>query len=174
MRALELGLDSGRITIPIRNAHGNLLGLLRYQPEHTPPPKMLADEGSRLGLVPHPATEPSKRIVLVEGPPDMIAARSRDLAAIAVPGTHAWQPSWASLLAGRHVTIIMDADPQGRAAAERIAADLTTHADAHILDLAPLRDDGYDLTDWLVEHPEPANIDRLRSRAPVGRRSGQR
>jgi hypothetical protein len=49
----------------------------------------------------------------------------------------------------------MDADTQGRAAAERIAADLAGHAETRVIDLAPPRDDGYDLTDWLLEHPSP-------------------
>ena len=70
-----------------------------------------------------------------------------------MPGDHAWQPAWAQLLAGRHIAIVMDADDQGRAAAERIARDLDKHADAQIIDLAPDRTDGYDLTDWLIEHP---------------------
>ena len=153
MRALELGIDRGRITIPIRNAHGELRGVLRYQPETTSSPKMLAAPGTRLGLIPHPVAEPSNEILVVEGPPDMIAARSCGLAAIAVPGDHAWQPAWAQLLAGRHIAIVMDADDQGRAAAERIARDLDKHADAQIIDLAPDRTDGYDLTDWLIEHP---------------------
>ena len=156
IRALELGLDRGRITIPIRNAHGQLRGVLRYQPKHTGRPKMLAIPGSRIGLVPHPAIEPSERVLLVEGPPDMIAARSRGLAAIAVPGDHAWQPAWARLLVGRQVMIVMDADTQGRGAAERIANDLAGHAQAQIVDLAPLRNDGYDLTDWLLAHPQLA------------------
>jgi len=151
IRALGLGLDRSRITIPIRNARGSLRGLLRYQPQPTSRPKMLAAPGSRLGLIPHPATEPSKRILLVEGPPDMIAARSQGLPAIAVPGDHAWQPAWAQLLCGRRISIIMDADTQGRAAARHIAEDLAATADAEIIDLAPSRNDGYDLTDWLTE-----------------------
>jgi DNA primase len=150
IRALGLGVDCGRITIPIRDAHGELQGLLRYKPAGRP--KMLAELGSRVGLVPHPAAETSKRIVLVEGPPDMIAARSRGLPAIAVPGDHAWQPAWAHLLAGRRVTIVMDSDTAGRAAATRIAEGLRHVADAHIVDPAPGRSDGYDLTDWLLEH----------------------
>ena len=154
IRALQLGVDRGRITIPIRNAHGDLRGILRYQPMHTGRPKMLAVPGSRLGLTPHPAVEVSERILLVEGPPDIIAARSRGLPAIAVPGDHAWQPKWARLLAGRHVAIIMDADVQGRAGAKRIANDLADHA--QIVDLAPRRTDGYDLTNWLLDnHPRP-------------------
>jgi hypothetical protein len=174
MRALQLGIDRGRITIPIRNAHGQLQGLLRYQPEHTPRPKMLATAGTRLGLIPHPAAEPSKRILLVEGPPDMIAARSRDLPASAVPGDHAWQPRWAQLLAERHVAIVMDADKQGRAAGQRIAHDLRHYADVQIVELAPHRTDGYDLTDWLLENsvadPEQVWLENRRMRGPNSRK----
>ena len=135
IRALELGLDRGRITIPIRDARGELRGLLRYQPKPTDRPKMLAAPGSRIGLIPHPAAEPSKRILLVEGPPDMIAARSRGLPAIAVPGDHAWQHAWAHLLAGRQRH-----DRHGRrrrrAGPQPIGSPTTCgrHADAHIVD----------------------------------------
>ena len=173
IRVLEIGLDRGRITIPIRNARGQLRGVLRYQPEHTDRPKMLAVPGSRNGLVPHPAAEASNRILLVEGPPDMIAARSHGLPAIAVPGDHAWQHAWAQLLAGRKVTIVMDADRQGRAAAQRIVHDLAGHAHAQTVDLDHGRDDGYDFTDWLVEHPEPVDIDGLRSRTSPDQRRRQ-
>jgi hypothetical protein len=33
--------------------------------------------------------------VLTEGPPDMISARSRGLPAVAIPGDHAWESTWA-------------------------------------------------------------------------------
>lgn len=155
MNALELGFDRGRITIPIRDATRALRGLLRYQPQPTSRPKMLAAPGSRLGLIPHPSRETSKDILLVEGPPDMVIARSHGLPAIAVPGDHAWQPAWARLLAGREITIVMDADVQGRAAAARIANDVPN---AEIVDLAPSRADGYDLTDWLNEHRPRSEI----------------
>jgi hypothetical protein len=87
MRELELGFDRGRITIPVRNHRRRLIGLLRYQPWPAGGQrKMRAAVGSRRQLLPHPAAEPSQRIVLVEGEPDMIAARSRRLPAIALPG----------------------------------------------------------------------------------------
>jgi len=171
LRALGLGHDCGRITIPIRDARGELQGLLRYKPAGRP--KMLAELGSRVGLIPHPAVETSKRILLVEGPPDMIAARSRGLPAIAVPGDHAWRSTWGDLLAGRLVTIVMDADTQGRAAALRISADLAATADAHVLDLAASRVDGYDLTDWLAEHPARVDIAEFLARTPPDQRSRQ-
>lgn len=151
MRALEIGFDGARLTIPIRNEHGHLRGLLRYDAFGRRQPKMRAAPGSRLGLIPHPAIEHSNHLFLVEGPPDMIAARSSGLAAIAVPGTSAWQQAWAPLFAGRHLTIVMDCDGPGRRAARVIASDVKNTATAvELVDLWPSRDDGYDFTDWIL------------------------
>jgi len=156
---LELGCgwERGRIMIPIRDGMGGLRGVLRYAPCHDHAPKMLAVPGTRLGLVPHPAATPGAWMVLVEGPPDMISARSRGLPAVAVPGDHAWEVEWARLFAGRHVSVIMDCDRAGRDAAQRIAADLdAAGAVARVIDLAPGRADGYDLTDWLADRRDLA------------------
>jgi hypothetical protein len=101
---LGCGWERGRLLIPIRARSRTLHGVLRYAPRHDRAPKMLAVAGTRLGLIPHPATEPSPWIVLVEGPPDMISARSCGLPAIAVAGDHAWEAQWAQLLAGRRVS----------------------------------------------------------------------
>jgi hypothetical protein len=162
--SLELGLHRGRVTIPIRTGFGELRGVLRYQPRGDP--KMLAVEGTRLGLMPHPALEASENVLLVEGPPDMIASRYHGLPAIAVPGTDAWRPEWAELLAGRRVTVVTDADPPGRELAERIAGDLADAArEVVVVDLAPGRDDGYDLTDWLLVQRTPVTLERLRALA---------
>jgi DNA primase len=119
---------------------------------------MVTASGTRLGLIPHPAAEPSRHVLLVEGPPDAIAARSHGLPALAVPGTDAWKPDWAPLLAGRTVTIIMDADRVGRNAATRIARDLADLAEVKVVDLAPERDDGYDLTDALRDHRRSGTV----------------
>ena len=155
MLELELGLDRRRITIPVRDHDRQLIGLLRYQPwPKTGEPKMLATAGSRRALLPHPAAEPSPHVLLVEGEPDMIAARSRGLPAIAVPGVGSWRRGWAQLLAGREVTVIMDCDEQGRTAAATIESDLSCVSVVRVLDLAPDRDDGYDLADWLEERTQ--------------------
>ena len=150
MLELELGVDRGCITIPVRDDERRLIGLLRYQPWPQPrEPKILATAGSRRALLPHPAAEPSTHVLLVEGEPDMIGARSRGLPAIAVPGVDGWRRAWAQLLAGREVTVIMDCDERGRAAAAAIESDLSSLGAVRVLDLAPDRNDGYDLTDWL-------------------------
>jgi len=159
---LELGFDGARITIPIRDGNGALRGVLRYDPFGRRDPKMLAVPGTRLGLIPHPARETSDQIILVEGPPDMIAARSYGLPAIAIPGSTAWQQPWAELLAGRRVTIVMDCDAPGRRAAVEIATSLQAAAvHAEVVDLCPDRHDGYDLTNRILERRT-----RTSSRAP--------
>jgi DNA primase len=127
---------------------------------------MLAVRGTQLGLILHPAAEPSSWVVLVEGPPDMITARSQGLPAVAVPGDDAWEPEWAHLLRDRHVSVVLDCDRTGREAAARIAGDLkAAGVRGSIVDLAPDRHDGYDLTDWLDER---LGVSRERVRAGLG------
>lgn len=162
IRQLQIGFDGVRITIPVRDAQGSLQGVCRYDPFGQREPKMLALPGTRLGMIPHPGRIAQKYVVLVEGPPDMIAARSCGLAAIAVPGTSAWQPAWAEQLSGKHVTLVMDCDTPGRAAAAKIAPSLSAAGSrVDVVDLAPGRSDGYDLTDRILErrrqHTGPLN-----------------
>jgi len=156
MRELELGLDQlcQRITIPIRDHAGQLQGLLRYDPSQVRRgPKMLAAPGTRLGLIPHPERVPHGEVLLCEGPADMLTARAARLPAIAIPSATAWRTDWTQQLQRRPVTIIMDSDAPGRHAAHTIAQDLAAAgASVQTVDLAPVRDDGYDLSDWLFEH----------------------
>ncbi len=156
VRQLQLGLDRDHITIPVRHHGGELVALLRYRPNSEPgQDKIRAVAGSRRALFPHPADERSRHLFLVEGEPDAIAARSHGLPAIAVPGVEGWRAQWAPLFTGRAVTVVLDADRQGRACARQIADDLAMHATAiEVVDLAPDRADGYDLTDWLMAHPD--------------------
>jgi hypothetical protein len=115
--------------------------------------------GRQPPLCPHPATVQSAMIVLVEGPPDLAAARSRGLPAVAVSHDSAWGPRCAQLLAGRFVTVLMSADPAGRAAAQRMAEDLDNVAAAvAVADFAPNREDGYELNEWLADHPDLSDV----------------
>ena len=173
LRRWGIGFDGERITVPIADQRGALQGVLRLRVDAWQKPKVLAAAGSRLGLIPHPEWVAGS-VVLVEGPSDMLAARSAGLPAIAVPGTHAWRAEWASAFTGRDVTVVMDADRPGREAAVRIAADLQRHgARAQVVDLDPGRDDGYDLSDWLRAGNDPDLItDRSHARARHTRIAG--
>jgi len=166
IRELELGLDQlcQRITIPIRDPDGQLQGLLRYDPApNRRGPKMRAAPGTRLGLIPHPDRGHSPELLLCEGPSDMLAAQSARLPAIAVPSATAWRTEWTEYFQGHSVTIAMDADPAGRHAARTITHDLTNLGiHSHTIDVAPHRNDGYDLSDWLADHPRPVTAALLR------------
>jgi hypothetical protein len=146
---LRVGFDGRRITLPITDDQGELRGVLRLRVWDWQRPKVISVPGTRLGLIPRP-TPNDARLLVVEGPSDMLAARSAGLPAVAVPGTDAWRPEWATAFRGREVTVVMDCDRPGRKAAARIAEDLGRGgAHPRIVDLAPDREDGYDLSDWL-------------------------
>lgn len=159
--AHDIGWDGARIVIPVREA-GRLCAVLRYAPAwRRKGPKMIAVTGSRHALFPDPALmREHDELWLVEGPPDALAALSAGIPAVAVPGTHAWNPDWSERLAGRDVVICMDCDTPGRSAAARVAADLAGVANhVRTLDLEPRRHDGYDLTDALLA----GRVDALRA-----------
>jgi hypothetical protein len=159
VRHLELGLDRWQITIPVRDQHDQLVALIRYRPHHPAGhPKIWAARGSRRALFPHPAVDNASHVLLVEGEPDAIAARSRGLPAIAIPGASGWDPRWGELFSGRAVTIAFDADLEGRTTSAAVAHALREHTVSVVVaDLAPDRDDGYDLTDWLITRPGDAH-----------------
>jgi len=166
IRDLELGFDQlcQRITIPIRDPHGQLQGLLRYDPSpNRRGPKMRAAPGTRLGLIPHPDRVQTRGLLLCEGPSDMLAAQSARLPAIAIPSATAWRTEWTQYFQGHSLTIATDADPAGRHAARTITHDLTNLGiPSHTVDVAPRRNDGYDLSDWLADHPGPVTVALLR------------
>ena len=149
---LRIGVNRGRITLPVRGATGRLVGLLRWRPfpGGTAGPKMLATPGSARELFPAPEQLPSGPLLLCEGEPDALAALSAGLVAVSVPGVGTWKQGWTRRLAGRDITLVMDCDPEGRTAAQRIHTTLTKAGVAStVMDLDPRRDDGYDLTDHL-------------------------
>lgn len=163
LERFQIGTDGSRITIPTRNAQGQLVGVLRWSPfHHGTVPKMLAVPGSRRELFPPPEHLPAPTLVLCEGEPDALAAHTAGIQAVAIPGAGGWRSAWASRFADRRVLVTLDCDNEGRNAARLIARDLTrTAAELTVVDLDPDRDDGYDLTNHLLadrRHPlvEPA------------------
>ncbi|MGH2875691.1 MAG: toprim domain-containing protein, partial [Solirubrobacteraceae bacterium] len=169
LAGLEVGFDGDRITVPIwrtpapgdaiRRQRAELQGLLRLRVDGSQRPKVLAVTGTRLGLMPLTAWMRGRQLLLVEGPSDLLAARSAGMPAIAVPGANAWRSEWASAFDGRSVVVVMDCDRPGRQAAARIASDLQRRGiETGVADLAPRRQDGYDLSDWLREGHSPAQL----------------
>jgi hypothetical protein len=169
-RTLGLGLDTGRVVIPITDGQGRLVNVLRYQPntdKRQTAPKMIGSPSAPRDLFPAPESiDPAATLWLLEGEPDAIAATSIGLPAVAIPGSNGWKPDMASRFAGRDIVICTDCDNPGRSLAERVADDLLEHArTVRRVDLAPARDDSYDLGDLVREGADnPDNVRRLLTR----------
>lgn len=152
---LGLGLDGDRVTIPVRDSQGVLVGLHRYQPnpdKRGNAPKQIA-KGKR-ELFPAPETLDTATCWLVEGEPDGIALTSAGLPAVGVPGVATWKDGWAERFARFDlVYICFDCDREGREAAEKRAQQLHDHVQVQIVDLEPMKDNGYDISDFCRDNP---------------------
>jgi hypothetical protein len=148
LRSFRAGWDGTRVIFPVIGADRQVVGLVRYLPGGDP--KSMAVGEREL----FPAPESllfGADVWLVEGEPDAVSARELGMQAVAVPGVGKWRPEWAERFRGRRVTVCMDCDEQGRAAAAKRVRDLQgAGVDARGVDLHPGRSDGYDLGDALV------------------------
>ncbi|MCC6223447.1 MAG: hypothetical protein IT201_08160 [Thermoleophilia bacterium] len=156
--ALELlgaGVADGRMTLPMRDAEARIVNMGRYAPK---PPrgerKMYVVRGAPRVLFPAPESvnEGSGPLFLLEGEPDVLTGTSVGLACVGVPGVECWQDAWAGRFAGRRAVVCFDCDEPGRRGAARVARSLAGFAaDVRVLDLDPERDDGFDLSDYVLE-----------------------
>lgn len=177
IRRLGLGLDAGRVVIPVLGPGGprEIKGVLRYQPSSAKAdglPKMMAAPGVPRELFPPPEFVDDSTIWLVEGEPDAISATSIGLPAVGIPGAGGWRSEWAERFSGRNVVVCCDCDGPGRGLAARVADDLVDHATTvRVVDLAAARDDGYDIGEFIVETDDHdgarALLERVAEHAPI-------
>jgi putative DNA primase/helicase len=150
----DLGLaEDGRIVIPFRDQASQLVNTERYAPFERDGVKMLPLKGrSRELLLPPSALK--EEILITEGASDAIAAMSRGLAAVGAPSASTWKDRWAEQLKGAGVTtayVVGDCDGAGRKFAVRVAGSLAAYGiKAFSIDLDPARNDGFDLSDYLL------------------------
>jgi hypothetical protein len=159
IQRLGLRMEGDRVVIPVRNEQAEIVGLCRYapNPEKRRGPKMVA-AGAR-ELFPAPESyEAGGTCWLCEGEADAIAAVSAGLTAVGVPGVATWKVGWVNRFQRfNRVVIVFDADKAGRDAAHARARTLSTLMSATVVDLAPARTDGYDVSDVVLEEgPEDA------------------
>lgn len=117
----------------------------------------------------YPEVPPGDFAAICEGPLDALAGISKGIPSVSGTGGASHFPGeWAQGFSGRAVVVIYDSDEAGRRGAERVASVLRTVArSVTVVDLAPERDDGYDLTDWLRDG---RTTDELKSRIREARR----
>jgi Protein of unknown function (DUF3987)/Toprim-like len=157
VEALGLGYDGKRIVFPVKDASGQLVGVVRYRPGNRPDGerKILADPGSVRELWPAPESLNGTQVVLAEGESDAVSLATIGLPAVAVPGAASWRSEWASRFTGRDVIVCTDCDEPGRGLAERAADDLRqTAASVRVIDLDSNRSDGHDVGDLVRDAAE--------------------
>ena len=129
-------------------------GVLRYADDGRTP-KMIAPAGSTRELWPAPEEIGEKQLVVVEGEPDAISAHELGYPAVALPGAGKFDEGWpARLLNGRPMGLVLigDCDSVGRIRMRSLAEKVVRLGGVvQIVDLAPERDDGYDIGDVLVD-----------------------
>lgn len=152
---IGLGFDGERIVMPVRDRDLKLLGAVRYLPGKRAEGvrKLLAPKGMPRDLFPPPESLPDDATIwLLEGEPDSVSALGIGLRGTAVPGVNGWKGDWSSRFAGRNVVVCFDCDEPGRRAADKVAALLApVAASLRVFDLDPQRDNGYDLTEAVMD-----------------------
>ncbi len=108
------------------------------------------------------AIEAGRTIFVVEGEKDVDALHGVGLCATtnAQGAGWKWTPGFVESFKGaKRVVFIVDSDAPGRkAAADRAPLVAELVGDVRILDLAPDRDDGFDVSDWLAAGHDTAEL----------------
>jgi 5S rRNA maturation endonuclease (ribonuclease M5) len=117
------------------------------------------------------AADPGEPVYIVEGEKDVDALRALGVEATCNPmGAGKWDhvaELARSVLAGRHVVIIVDKDGKGRGHATQIAIALSRYA-ASIRRLEMPGDNVKDAADWIAAGGTGEQLEELRAAAPPG------
>lgn len=151
MRDLRIGFDDEhrRVTIPILNADGALINVLRFKPGGEP--RMLAVHGCPRDLFPAPETIDAPIVWVVMDETNAVTARQLGLPAVAIPGPTGWDDAWAPRFTDQSVVVVARCDVVGRNLASRVANSLVQFAmEVRVIDPMPSMTSGFDLTDMVV------------------------
>lgn len=148
--------DNNAYTIPIRDAHGDICNVRRYQFD-VPDDRRKIWSVKGMGtptLYPMDQLE-AQRILICEGEWDALLSIQNGVPAITRTGAaDVWRSQWSHQFAGKGVWICHDADTKGQIANRKVAASLRRVADSiRIVDLPYeiTEKHGKDLGDWWME-----------------------
>lgn len=155
VRKYQLGWDSERVTIPIRDAEDKLVNVRRYKRDSkTTQGKMLgfATGMNVARLFPMEALEEAE-VLMVEGEWDCILARQHGFNAMTVTsGAGVFNNEWVDWFEGKSVLLCYDNDMAGQDGMLKVAQKLVTNPDVHVsfVRIPDLPEKG-DITDFFVE-----------------------
>ena len=147
----ELGFDGTRITLPIRDADGQLVNVRRYLP-NARASKMLniKGHGRPTRLYPPTTTDSSEWQIIGGGEWDMLSARAEGVEAFCGTNGESSVPDAAMLepFRDKKVAVLLDADKTGRAAARKWSKALSGIASE--VRVVQFPDEGMDLNDFML------------------------
>lgn len=166
----KLGFDRGKITIPIRDRHGAILNIRKYNKDGDGKNKMLSYKAgygaSRIFPIENLKHD---SILICEGEMDTLLANQQGYRAITgTTGAVTWRSEWNELFKGKTVFICYDMDPAGESGAVNVAKNLVNFAKSvRIVKLIGLEDTkGGDFTDYFVSKGNTKeNFDELLKQA---------
>lgn len=146
-----LGWTGTRISIPIRDAAGNVVNAKLYKPNGDAGDKMRwAVPGTPAPLFIPPIEMGEGEVLLVEGEFDcMLAIQHGFNAQTGTAGAMTWKKEWNDVFAGRVVVILYDKDEAGAKGAAAAAQALSSvRAKVRVAAWPEDADGGFDCTDW--------------------------
>lgn len=104
------------------------------------------------------AARAGRAVWIVEGEKDADALTALGFTATSSKN---WHDEWCGFLKGAAFALIVaDSDTPGRETAEKVAGQLKqAGVPVKVIDLAPQRDDGYDVSDFILEHGDAARAE---------------
>lgn len=147
--------ERGRVTFPIRDGDGCLIGVTEYDPNPDRRGAKSISTGKR-GLFPAPEFVAGDTLYVVEGEADATVANLIGLPAVGVPGAAYWVGTRGRETARRlsnrqRLCFIPDCDEAGRQWVERAASDCVVHGmEVRILELDSAANRGFDLSDLVA------------------------
>ena len=165
---LQIGFDGARITIPVRDALRRSAGCPPLRPvradatRRCSPSRARGSGSSRTPRSDRPEARRPRRGPAGHDRRALLRPRRRSPSRARPPGSRRGR----QLLAGKRVTLVMDCDAPGRARRRRDRREpqRSRGSAVDVVDLAPDRNDGYDLTDRILERRRQ-HIGPLKARA---------
>jgi MCM P-loop domain len=170
----EIGWDGQAFTIPVRDEHGELVNIRRYNPFPSGgrDRKMwnTAGFGSPARLYPIEALSVRGPIIICEGEWDALATIQRGFNAITrTSGASTWKMAWNRWFAGRDVYLAQDCDREGQKGNAKIGRALSGVASSiRVLPLPfpVIEKGGQDLGDYWELHTSAEFTELLETAAP--------
>jgi putative DNA primase/helicase len=170
IKALNIGLNNNRITIPVYNVFGDLVNIRSYRPgaKHDEPKMVNVKGHGKARIFNIRALQTGSDVLICEGEPDAIAAISAGFRAVSgTAGAGTFHNDWASIFRGTSVNVLYDTDGPGEEGSKQVASTLFNFSiPVKVIQIKPYLDGGKDLTDYFLQGGTAEDLKALLDATP--------